>query len=460
MVLSARSRQGESWDKRGKGRWTLPEHRQFLEGLKKHGKDWKLIADLVPTRTIVQIRTHAQKYFLKIEKGQTFPEEPYESDGGVTDSGYPSSDPGSPGESSEAASAQIVTPPPSPEPTPRPTRRSATSIALKRAAAAASSVTVSNRSPRSKRRTSLPARSKESSTKRKKLDRVKINEVISGNGGVRPTRTSKRQGRTSIVEKMDENQRPLLPLDLPHFLPSEEQVGMQEGEASMVPFSLTAEALGELDSTMSLEPFSPLPGFNLRVSGLLSNEVVASVHDEVDAAEVWASENTGSLSGSYTSSSSTSATDEEEVDLRNAFLEDHNLLYNLFGAGVPNDITIDDGSGAISTGPPDEAFMTDIRASPVSVVTVAEGDGSLRLEEEGSKGTVGVDQGEKILLQAPCPLMFSPLSMEEVGNVEGEEGVLLGMDNVEHATEAFVLEPGYSDSLYKLVFPKGHAGEL
>jgi hypothetical protein len=34
----------------------------------KYNKQWKLIAELVKTRTVVQIRTHAQKYFQKLEK--------------------------------------------------------------------------------------------------------------------------------------------------------------------------------------------------------------------------------------------------------------------------------------------------------------------------------------------------------------------------------------------------------
>lgn len=40
----------------------------FLEGLRMYNKQWKLIAELVKTRTVVQIRTHAQKYFQKLEK--------------------------------------------------------------------------------------------------------------------------------------------------------------------------------------------------------------------------------------------------------------------------------------------------------------------------------------------------------------------------------------------------------
>eukprot|EP00941_MAST-03F_sp_MAST-3F-sp1_P002766 g2766.t1 len=50
------------------GRWSKEEHQIFLEGIKIHGKEWKKIAEMVATRTVVQIRTHAQKYFQKIAK--------------------------------------------------------------------------------------------------------------------------------------------------------------------------------------------------------------------------------------------------------------------------------------------------------------------------------------------------------------------------------------------------------
>lgn len=40
----------------------------FLEGLRLHGKGWKQIADMIQSRTVVQIRTHAQKYFQKLSK--------------------------------------------------------------------------------------------------------------------------------------------------------------------------------------------------------------------------------------------------------------------------------------------------------------------------------------------------------------------------------------------------------
>lgn len=50
------------------GRWNKEEHDLFVEGLSRHGKEWKRIAQMIPTRTVVQIRTHAQKYFQKLEK--------------------------------------------------------------------------------------------------------------------------------------------------------------------------------------------------------------------------------------------------------------------------------------------------------------------------------------------------------------------------------------------------------
>jgi hypothetical protein len=39
-----------------------------MQGLRIHSKQWKLIAEMIKTRTVVQIRTHAQKYFQKLLK--------------------------------------------------------------------------------------------------------------------------------------------------------------------------------------------------------------------------------------------------------------------------------------------------------------------------------------------------------------------------------------------------------
>lgn len=51
------------------GRWTREEHEAFLLALQQYGKEWKKVAAKVKTRTVVQTRTHAQKYFQKLQKG-------------------------------------------------------------------------------------------------------------------------------------------------------------------------------------------------------------------------------------------------------------------------------------------------------------------------------------------------------------------------------------------------------
>eukprot|EP00742_Colponemidia_sp_Colp-10_P004677 GILJ01004988.1.p1 GENE.GILJ01004988.1~~GILJ01004988.1.p1 ORF type:complete len:244 (-),score=24.69 GILJ01004988.1:139-768(-) len=49
--------------------WSPEEHQRFLEGLEKFGaKDVKAIANFVGSRSATQVRTHAQKYYLRMQK--------------------------------------------------------------------------------------------------------------------------------------------------------------------------------------------------------------------------------------------------------------------------------------------------------------------------------------------------------------------------------------------------------
>lgn len=52
------------------GRWTQAEHQAFLEGLQECGREWKKVSLRIPTRTSAQIRSHAQKYFAKLQRDQ------------------------------------------------------------------------------------------------------------------------------------------------------------------------------------------------------------------------------------------------------------------------------------------------------------------------------------------------------------------------------------------------------
>lgn len=64
--------------------WTPEEHQRFLEALAKYGhKDVKAISMHVSTRNATQVRTHAQKYFLRLERERRrkSEEQPRDKDG-------------------------------------------------------------------------------------------------------------------------------------------------------------------------------------------------------------------------------------------------------------------------------------------------------------------------------------------------------------------------------------------
>ena len=54
------------------GRWQPEEHKRFIEAIMKYGNEWKLVQKHVGTRSSTQARSHAQKFFVKIKKTNTF----------------------------------------------------------------------------------------------------------------------------------------------------------------------------------------------------------------------------------------------------------------------------------------------------------------------------------------------------------------------------------------------------
>ena len=49
------------------GRWEKEEHEKFIEAINKYGKNWNKIEKYISTRSSAQARSHAQKYFNKIQ---------------------------------------------------------------------------------------------------------------------------------------------------------------------------------------------------------------------------------------------------------------------------------------------------------------------------------------------------------------------------------------------------------
>ena len=52
------------------GRWSLEEHRKFIEAIVEYRKNWKNIQMYIGTRSSSQVRSHAQKFLLKLKTSE------------------------------------------------------------------------------------------------------------------------------------------------------------------------------------------------------------------------------------------------------------------------------------------------------------------------------------------------------------------------------------------------------
>lgn len=50
------------------GRWSKSESERFVKALEKFGRNWVEVQKIVKTRSLTQVRSHAQKYFLSLNK--------------------------------------------------------------------------------------------------------------------------------------------------------------------------------------------------------------------------------------------------------------------------------------------------------------------------------------------------------------------------------------------------------
>ena len=53
--------------KKKDGRWTEEEKNRFIQGIVLYGINWKKVKALIPTRRAVQVRSHAQKFYLRMK---------------------------------------------------------------------------------------------------------------------------------------------------------------------------------------------------------------------------------------------------------------------------------------------------------------------------------------------------------------------------------------------------------
>ena len=61
----------EPTENTNEGKWSSEEHIKFIESFVNYGKKWKIIQKSVSTRSCSQVRSHAQKFFLRLKRLNT-----------------------------------------------------------------------------------------------------------------------------------------------------------------------------------------------------------------------------------------------------------------------------------------------------------------------------------------------------------------------------------------------------
>lgn len=76
-----------------KGRWSKSEHDRFMKAIEKFGKDWMSVQKIVKSRSLTQVRSHAQKVFLHMDEAdvKALFEKEEESDVKVQSRAFPKS---------------------------------------------------------------------------------------------------------------------------------------------------------------------------------------------------------------------------------------------------------------------------------------------------------------------------------------------------------------------------------
>lgn len=54
------------------GRWSKEEHEKFIEAIIKYKSEWKKVQEHIQTRSSIQARSHAQKFFMKMNKSSSY----------------------------------------------------------------------------------------------------------------------------------------------------------------------------------------------------------------------------------------------------------------------------------------------------------------------------------------------------------------------------------------------------